>query len=105
MKLIMQYLGGLRGAGILTCGDDQIGPVEYDFEGFLEHSGEVVCAGEIRLAPETLREIFGRRDLYLRTTDGRRLSLRFTDKRPRLPDDAVHVDVGGDLPAPSDWHH
>lgn len=101
----MQYLGGLRGVGTLTCGDELIAPVEYDFEGFLELSGQVVCAGEIRLAPETLREIFGRRDLCLRTADGRCLTLRFSDKRQRPPDDAVHVDVGGDLPVPSDWRH
>ncbi|MFV3131950.1 hypothetical protein [Niveispirillum sp. KHB5.9] len=101
----MQYLGGLRGAGTLTCGDELIAPVEYDFEGFLELSGQVVCAGQIRLAPSTLREIFGRRDLCLQTADGRRLSLRFTDKHQRPPDDVAHVDVGGDLPARSEWHH
>lgn len=101
----MQYLGGIRGNGILICGDEPIAPVEYDFEGFLQRSGEMACAGEIRLAPETLREIFGRRDLFLRTADGRRLSLRFTDKHPRPPDDAAHVDVGGDLPARSEWRH
>ena len=73
----MQYLGGLRGAGILTSGNETVARASYDFDGFLTDPGEVMCCGEIRLPPQALRKVFGRKDLQLLTEEGRLLSLRF----------------------------
>jgi hypothetical protein len=101
----MHYLGGLRGAGILTCGDQTIARADYDFDGFLTKPGEVTCSGEIRMPCEALRQVFGRRDLRLLTDDGRHLSLQFSEKRLPAESDAAHVNVAGDLPPASEWRH
>jgi len=96
----MQYLGGLRGEGVLTCGDKPVARAEYDFDGYRVKPGQVASSGEIRAAPEVLRELFGRRDVQLRTDDGRLLSLRFSERSLRSASVAAHVDVDGELP----WH-
>lgn len=101
----MRYLGGLRGAGDLTCGDETLGRADYDFDGFLAKAGKVMCCGEIRAAPELLRDVFGRRDLGLRTDDGRLLSLHFSERQMQGPADCAHVDVGGDLPPAIEWRN
>lgn len=101
----MHYLGGLRGAGILTCGDKTVGHADYDFDGFLTKPGQVTGCGEIRMSPEALTEIFGRKDLRLLTDDGRLLCLRFSEKRLRSESGAAHVDVVGGLPPASEWTH
>lgn len=101
----MQYLGGLRGTGVLTCGGETIACADYDFDGFLTKPGQVTASGEVRMSPETLSEVFGRTDLQLLTDDGRLLSLRFSEKRLRSASDAAHVDVAGKLPSVSEWHH
>lgn len=99
----MHYLGGLRGVGDLTCGDETVGRADYDFDAFLTRPGQVSCSGEICASPEVLRDVFGRRDLELLTDDGRRLSLRFSERQLRAASDRAHVDVGGDLPSAADW--
>ncbi|ACK50027.1 hypothetical protein Msil_1058 [Methylocella silvestris BL2] len=99
----MLYLGGLRGAGILTYGGETAGPADYDFDGFLTKNGEVAGSGEIRMSPKALRGAFGRKDLRLRTEDGRVLSLQFSDKQLRSSSNAAHVDVAGELPPASNW--
>ena len=100
----MRYLGGLRGAGTLRCGDATIGRADYDFDGFLTTPRLVTSSGEIRAARETLQEVYGRNDCRLLTDDGRLLTLRFSGKRPRPTDDsAAHVEVGGELPVASEW--
>jgi hypothetical protein len=99
----MQYLGGLRGAGVLTYGDETAARADYDFDGFLTKSGQVTGSGEIRMCREALREAFGRNDLQLLTEDGRRLSLQFSDKQLRSASNAAHVDVAGGLPPVSNW--
>jgi hypothetical protein len=101
----MHYLGGLRGAGILTCGDKTIARADYDFDGYLMKPGQVTGCGEIRMLPEALREVFGRKDLHLRTDDGRLLSIQFSEKRLRAASDAAHVNVAGELPPASEWRH
>lgn len=101
----MLYLGGLRGAGILTCGDQTVARVDYEFDGFLLKSGQVTGCGEIRMPPEILRQVFGRNDVRLLTDDGRHLSLRFSEKRLHTASDAAHVDVAGELPSQSEWRH
>ena len=38
----MQYLGVMRGSGMLACGEEQMGRVDYDIDGFLVRPGEVM---------------------------------------------------------------
>lgn len=101
----MLYLGGLHGTGDLTCGGETAARADYDFDGYLAKPGHVVCSGEIRMSPDVLREVFGRRDVRLLTDDGRLLSLRFSERQLRSASDAAHVDVAGDLPPVSEWRH
>jgi hypothetical protein len=49
--------------------------------------------------------VFGRRDVQLVTDDGRRLTLRFSERQLAAASDSAHVDVAGDLPAASEWRH
>jgi hypothetical protein len=100
----MQYLGRLRGAGALTCGSETVARVDYDLEGFLRKPGQIACSGEIRSAPQDMSAVFGRRDLKLLTEDGRRLSVRFTEKKLDPDGDSTHVDVDGEeLPPAKAW--
>jgi hypothetical protein len=101
----MHYLGGLRGAGTLTCGDETVGRTDYDFDGFLTNPGQVAASGEIRMSPKALQDVFGRKNLRLLTDDGLCLSLRFSEKRLRSASEAAHVDVTGELPPASEWRH
>jgi len=101
----MQYLGGLSGAGVLTCGEETLARADYEFDGFLTNRGQVTGCGEIRMAPEALRDAFGRKDLFLRTDDGRLLSLRFSEKRLASASDIAHVEVDGQLPLVAEWCH
>jgi hypothetical protein len=101
----MHYLGGRRGVGILTYGDQTVVRVDYESDGFLTKPGQVTGCGEIRTPPEVLRRVFGRKDLQLLTDDGRRLSLRFSKKPLHPTSDAAHVDVAGELPPVSEWRH
>ncbi|MPY76298.1 MAG: hypothetical protein GEU87_18810, partial [Alphaproteobacteria bacterium] len=93
------------GAGVVTCGDETVARADYDFDGFLTKPGEVAVSGEIRMLPKALRDVFGRKNLQLLTDDGRRLSLRFSEKRLHSASDAAHVDVTGELPLVSEWRH
>jgi hypothetical protein len=99
----MRYLGGLRGAGTLRCGNETLAPADYDFDGYLVPPGGVAGSGEIRTAPEVLRRVFGRKDIQLVTEDGRHLSLRFSEKKLSAEGDAAHVDVTAGLPTAKEW--
>ena len=101
----MHYLGGLHGAGILKAGDKTLARADFDFDGYLMKPGQVTSCGEIRMAPEALREVFGRKDLRLLTDDGRLLSIQFSEKRLRAASNVAHVNVAGDLPIASEWRH
>lgn len=101
----MQYLGGIRGAGVLKRAGKTLARADYDFDGFLRKPGEVIGSGEIRMSPDTLRQVFGREDIHLLTDDGRLLSLHFSEKHLPEASDAAHVDVAGDLPPKSEWRH
>ncbi|WP_265517306.1 hypothetical protein [Nitratireductor luteus] len=101
----MQYLGGIRGAGVLKSRDETLARADYDFDGFLRRPGEVTGSGEIRMPADVLREVFARGDLHLLTDDGRLLSLRFSEKELPPASDSAHVDVAGDLPRQSEWRH
>jgi hypothetical protein len=99
----MNYIGGLRGAGLLMCGDAPIARTEYDLDGYLSKAGEVTGCGEIRLPALALKGVFGREDLQLRTDEGRLLRLRFSEKQLSSDMRAAHVDLVGELPALADW--
>ena len=100
---LMQYLGVMRGSGVLTSGDEQMGRVDYDIDGFLTRPGEVVGSGEIRMTPEALNNAFGRQDLRLTTDDGRILEVRFSGKRSDPASEAAHADFTGQLPGATEW--
>jgi hypothetical protein len=97
----MHYLGCISGSGVLICGGKEIARASYDFDGFLRPPTGVISSGEIRLAPSTLRDVFGRPDVQIRTDDGRVLELRFSEKKLDSAAGAAHVDVTGDLPPAS----
>ncbi len=101
----MLYLGGLRGAGVLTYGNETAARADYDFDGFLTQNGQVTGSGEIRMSREALSDAFGRKDIQLRTDDGRLLRLQFSDKQLRSASNSAHVDVADGLPTASDWPH
>jgi hypothetical protein len=101
----MHYLGQLQGAGSLTCKGETVARASYDFDGFLSRPGQVSGSGEIRMSPDKLKEVFGRSDVKLLTDDGRLLSIRFSERRLGSAGDAAHVEVGGELPGASEWHH
>lgn len=98
----MRYLGRLHGHGVLTRMDRDVARASYDIDGFAVHPRGITGSGEIRLPPVDLASVFGRRDVHLRTDDGRLLDLRFSDKSLRDGSVAAHVDVGGELPTASE---
>ena len=99
----MRYLGELRGSGLVMCDGKAVGRASYDFDCFLQPKTGVTSNGEIRLAAPALRDVFGRRDVQLRTDDGRLLDLRFSEKKLLSTADSAHVDVSGELPVLQDW--
>jgi hypothetical protein len=101
--MTIRYLGVIRGSGVLSCGQETIGRVDYDIDGFLTRPGEVVASGEVRMSPPMLESVFGRTDLVLTTDDGRTLSVRFSGKRHDGTASAAHADISGALPLPNEW--
>ena len=93
----MLYLGGLTGSGRLIVQGEDRGSAAYDFDVFKTRLG-IASSGEIRLAAAVLKEVFGRKDVQLRTDDGRLLELKFSEKQLPAAGEAAHVDVTGDLP-------
>lgn len=103
MRGSMQYLGVLRGSGMLACGGEPIGRADYDIDGFLTRPGEVVGSGEIRMQPAELESAFGRTGLQLTTDDGRTFDVRFSGKRLAASEGAAHADITAGLPPPKEW--
>lgn len=100
----MQYLGALRGEGTLVGNDGQsFGHVDYDIDGFVSHTKEVVGSGELQMPPEALDLAFGRTDLVLQTEGGLSLALRFSGKRLANGSGAAHVDITAGLPPRQNW--
>jgi hypothetical protein len=99
----MQYLGVMRGSGMLALDGEPIGRADYDIDGFVTRPGEVVGSGEIRMAPADIECAFGRANLTLTTDDGRVLELRFSGKRLVPSDGAAHADFSAGLPPPKAW--
>jgi len=98
----MRYIGAIRGTGSLAATDGQsLGSAEYDIDGYVTHTGDVVGSGELRAPPPLLGEAFGRRDLCLKTDDGHTLALRFSGSK-LLPSGcaAAHVEITSGFPAP-----
>jgi len=100
----MRYLGGISGQGELTCDGEPIARATYEFDGFFEMGIGVTSCGEIRLAANILKDVFGRSHVQLLTDDGRLLDLRFSDKKLLPEISSASVDVTGQLPStPEDW--
>jgi hypothetical protein len=101
----MRFLGKLSGTGALRCGEETLGRAEYELDGFVTHTGEVVASGELRMSAGFLDDAFGRNDLSLATDDGRVLKVRFSGKQQhRTAALAAHVDVSGEgLPTVRQW--
>ncbi len=99
----MKYLGALRGSGMLEWGGKPIGRADYEFDGYLVRRGEVVGSGEVRMDPELLADAFGRRDLTIRTDDGRILALRFSGKNLPPGGKLAHAEVREGLPQENEW--
>ena len=100
----MRHLGVLRGTGTLESRGEVMGRVNYEFDGYATRPGQVVASGEVRMEADALGNAFGRRDLSLRTDDGRVLAIRFSGRRHGMPVDAAHVDVYDGLPLEKEWH-
>lgn len=102
---MMRFLGRLHGHGTLVCGDETIGPADFDLDGFTTRPGEVVGSGELRMPATDLQRAFGRRDLRLLTSDGQVFLLRFSGKPSDSRGDAAHIDVTEGLPPAPEWKH
>lgn len=100
----MQFLGVLRGNGLLSAGQETFGRVQFDIDGFLTRPGEIVASGELRMIDGELTSAFGRTDLILTTDQGRTLKVRFSGSRKQMACEAAHADIAGDLPAKGEWH-
>jgi hypothetical protein len=99
----MRHIGVLSGSGVVECAGEAIGRADYELDGYLMRPGEIVASGEVRMKAEELTDACGRRDLILRTDDGRRLSIVFSRRRAAAASDAAHVDVRDGLPALKEW--
>lgn len=102
----LRYLGGLSGHGVITRHGKTLAHANFDFDGYFQKVGGVTGCGEIELAPDVLKGLFGRTDLQLLTDQGRVLNLSFSDTTLAPASEVAHVDVTGQLPmAPGDWRH
>jgi hypothetical protein len=100
----MQYLGALRGAGLLVdAGGVSLGRADYELDAYLMKPGHVVASGEIRMLAEALNAAFGLRDLNLRTDDGQILGVCFSGKRLGRTTDIAHADIRSGLPDAEAW--
>ena len=103
--LIMHYIGGISGHGVLMCNGEHIARTSYDFDGFFTEPVGVTCCGEIQLSAAALKDVFGRSGVQLLTDEGNLLDLTFSEKVLLSASDVAHVDVKGELPAtPLSWH-
>lgn len=105
----MRYIGGISGTGTLKCNGEEVARVSYEFDGFYTEATGVTRSGELRIAADALKSVFGRKDVQLLTDDGRIFDLSFSDKTLRPATDIAHVDATDDeaVPAASrrKWRH
>jgi hypothetical protein len=99
----MQYLGPLRGAGTLSCGEEAFGGATFELDGYMMKPGQVVASGELRMAADALNNAFGRRELRLTTEEGYILHLRFSGRRANTSSQIAHIDVTEGLPPVKKW--
>lgn len=99
----MSHLGVLRGSGMLSGRAGDMGRADFELDGYLTGSGEIVASGEIRVAASALDLTSERDDLKLTTDDGRVLDVRFSTRRAGAQGDLAHADVRGDLPPAKEW--
>jgi hypothetical protein len=105
----MRYLGGISGNGILKCEGQEVARAFYELDGFYTEATGVTRSGELHVAADALKSVFGRKDIQLLTDDGRVFDLSFSDKKLRPETDIAHVDATDDeaVPAatPRKWRH
>lgn len=100
----MQYLGRISGDGTLTAGGERVDSASYEIDGFVKAKIGVSGSGEIRASALALRQVFGRRDIQIVTVDGRRIDVRFSEKKIQPGARVAHVELSGALPtARADW--
>lgn len=103
---MMRYPGGASGKGVLLCAGREVARAAYDFDSFCSEPAGITGSGEIRLSAATLRDVFGRNDVQLRTDDGRLMDLRFSEKLLLSASSVAHVDVTRTWSnAPPAWQH
>lgn len=84
-------------------GQQALSPAEYDFEGYRDVGGQISVNGEVRLAPEILKDLSVHQRLQLQTDGGKIFNLRFSRRRLPLACDIAHVDLIGDLSGIASW--
>jgi len=99
----MRHLGTLRGGGTLECKDEILGRVDFEFDGYVMRPGEITASGEVHADTDVLVAAFGRRDVVLRTDDGRVLPLRFSGKALPRASRIAHAEVREGLPEEKAW--
>lgn len=100
----MRYLGRITGGGVLVAGGERIGDATYDIDGFLKAKIGISGSGEIRASADAIMRVFGRRDVQIVTADGKRMDLRFSERKTAPGARVAHVEVSGALPAAvKDW--
>lgn len=100
----MKYLGRIEGEGTLTAGGVHVDTATYEIDGFLKPKIGVSGSGEIRASANALSRVFGRRDIQIVTGDGRRIDVRFSERKMAPGARVAHVELSGALPtARADW--
>lgn len=98
-KHAMRYLGGLTGSGVLKRRGTSVANAEYELDGYSHRPDGVRISGEIELAPDALKDVFGRPDVQLVTEGGQVFALTFSDKELRADARIAHVEITGELSA------
>lgn len=98
----LRYLGRLSGRGDIIHTGKKVASAAFELDGYYRAAAGVSGCGEIRLRAETLKSLFGRRDLQLMTEQGQVFDILFSDAM--LPEEScvAHIDLTGMLD-PADW--
>ncbi|MBB4198043.1 hypothetical protein CCR94_04910 [Rhodoblastus sphagnicola] len=98
----LRYLGGLSGRGDIVQNGKKLAPTTFDLDGYYRAAAGVSGCGEIRLASEMLRSLFGRSDLQLLTEQGQVFDIKFSDHTLPASSCVAHIDLSGNMD-PADW--
>lgn len=105
-RMPLRYLGGISGSGTLCCDGRDLARASYAFDGYLESSRTILASGEVRAPAGALNRIVGRRDVKLRTDDGRVMTIKLSEQSLAEACDAAHVDVTAGMPETlKGWRH